>query len=162
MATTATNKQPLLVDRPFHFAIASDSLTSGSGSTLNITGTNESRVLVDCSTNDGGVIEDLYVISRGEVAYTAVFYMSRSTDYLRPNEATYIQKITSDTTVGFITSAELLPKVLALLQELEVKANCVHSMCPKAMCCGAPSFFQDLPIATKHQSSLLKAASIDA
>jgi hypothetical protein len=113
MATTATNKQPLLVDRPFHFAIAADSLTSGSDSTLNITGTNESRVLVDCSTNDGGVIEDLYVIARGEVAYTAVFYLSRSTDYLRPNEATYIQKITSDTTVGFITSAELLPKVLA-------------------------------------------------
>ena len=113
MATTATNKQPLLVDRPFHFAIAADSLTSGSGSTLNITGTNESRVLVDCSSNDGGVIEDLYVIARGEVAYTAVFYLSRSTDYLRPNEATYIQKITSDTTIGFITSAELLPKVLA-------------------------------------------------
>ena len=113
MATTATNKQPLLVDRPFHFAIPANALTSGSDSTLDILGKNESSVLVDCSTNDGGVIEDLYVISRGATTYTALFYLSRSTDYLRPNEAVYVQKITSDSTPGFITSAELLPKVLA-------------------------------------------------
>ena len=150
MATTATNKQPLLVDRPFHFAVAADSLTSGSGTTLNITGTNESRVLVDCSSNDGGVIEDLYVIARGDVAYTAVFYLSRSTDYLRPNEATYIQKITSDTTIGFITSAELLPKVLAPTPGTGSAKPTACILCAQRLwCCGAPFCLQDLLTATE-------------
>ena len=113
MATTATNKQPLLVDRPFHSVVKSNSLTSGSDSSLDILGTNESSILVDCSANDGGIVEDLYVISRGSVTYTALFYLSRSTDYLRPNEATYVHKLTSDSTAGFITSSDVLPKVLA-------------------------------------------------
>ena len=54
MATTTTNKQPLLVDRVFHNVVESNSLTSGSDTELNIIGTNEAAVLVDCSTNDGG------------------------------------------------------------------------------------------------------------
>ena len=49
MATTATNKQPLLVDRVFHNVINSNSLTSGSDTSLDILGTNESAILLDLS-----------------------------------------------------------------------------------------------------------------
>lgn len=117
MATTATNKQPLLVDRVFHNVIASNSLTSGSSTSLDILGTNESSILLDCSTNDGGTVEDLYVISRttNSTAYTAVFYFSSSSDYLRPSEAVYVGKLQSSTTLGEVTSSAELPKVMAPL-----------------------------------------------
>ena len=116
MATTATNKQPLLVDRVFHNVVETNSLTSGSDTDLNILGTNESAVLLDCSTTDGGIVEDLYVISRSaDTVYTAVFYFSNASDYLRPNEGVYVGKIESAATLGTISSSAELPKVLAPL-----------------------------------------------
>lgn len=120
MATTATNKQPLLVDRVFHKAISSSSLASGSASSLDIEGTNQSSVLVDCSANDGAVVEDLYVIARtsSSTAYTALFYLSSAVDYLRPTEGVYVGKLVSSTTKGTITSSTSLPKVLAPLAQV--------------------------------------------
>ena len=115
MATTSTNKQPLLVDRVFHNAIPSTTLTSGSDTDLNMTGTNESAVLVNCTTNDGGIVEDLYLISRGTTPYTALFYFSSSVDYLRPNEGVFVGKTVSATTAGDVVKADWLPKVLAPL-----------------------------------------------
>ena len=58
MATTSTNKQPLLIDRVFHNVVESNTLTSGSETALDILGTNQSAVLVDCTGNDGGLVED--------------------------------------------------------------------------------------------------------
>ena len=120
MATTATNKQPLLVDRIFHSAISSSSLASGSASSLDIEGTNQSSVLVDCSANDGAVVEDLYVIARTSTsqAYTALFYLSSAVDYLRPTQSVYIGKLASSTTNGAISSSTELPKVLAPLAQV--------------------------------------------
>lgn len=115
MASTATNKQPLLVDRVFHNIVASNTLTSGSATSLDILGTNESKLLMNCTQNDGGIIEDLYVLARSTTAYTAVFYFSTSVDYLRPTEATYVGQLTSSTTAGTKTSSSDLPKVLAPL-----------------------------------------------
>ena len=115
MATSSSNKQPLLVDRVFHNALQSNTLTSGSASSLDIVGTNESIILVDCTTNDGGVVEDLYTIARSTTAFTALFYLSSSVDYLRPSEAVYIGKITSSTTAGTHVASTTLPKVLAPL-----------------------------------------------
>lgn len=117
MATTATNKQPLLVDRVFHKAVSAMSLASGSATSLDIEGTNQSAVLVDCSANDGAVVEDLYVIARTSTAqaYTALFYLSSAVDYLRPTEGVYLGKLTSSTTNAAITSSTDLPKVLAPL-----------------------------------------------
>ena len=114
MATTATNKQPLLVDRVLHNVVESNSLTSGSASSLDILGTNQSAVLVDCTTNDGAIIEDLYTISRTatDVTYTALFYLSTAVDYLRPGEGIYIGKVDSAAVGGDITRAPL-PNVLA-------------------------------------------------
>ena len=114
MATTATNKQPLLIDRVFHNAIEGNQLASGSASSLDILGTNQSTLLVDCTSNDGGIVEDLYAIARtgSSTAYTVLFYLSTSVDYLRPGEGVYVGKIESDTTAGTRTSAEL-NKILA-------------------------------------------------
>ena len=76
MATTATNKQPLLVDRVFHNVVKGNTLTSGSATSLNIEGTNESNILVDCTASDGSIVEDLYVIARSTTAFTALFFRS--------------------------------------------------------------------------------------
>ena len=109
MATTATNKQPLLIDRVFHNAVEGNTLTSGSDSSLDILGTNQSTVLVDCTSNDGGIIEDLYAISRTSTSssYTVLFYLSTAVDYLRPGEGIYVGSIATDTTVGVRTSGDL-------------------------------------------------------
>jgi len=115
MATTATNKQPLLVDRVLHNVVTTNLLTSGSATSLNIEGTNESAVLVDSSSDDGAIIEDLYAISRTatSVQYTVLFYLSSSSDYLRPSDATYIGQLETSATAGVIVSSETLPKILA-------------------------------------------------
>jgi hypothetical protein len=117
MASTATNKQPLLVDRVFHEVQETNTLTSGSATALDILGTNESSVLVNCATNDGGIVEDLYVISRDTTAYTVLLYFSSSTDYLRPSESVFIGKLASATTAGNVTRYTDLPKVLAPLAQ---------------------------------------------
>jgi len=115
MATTATNKQPLLVDRVLHNVLTSSQLTSGSDTSLNIEGTNESSVLVDSSSDDGAIIEDLYVISRttSGTQYKILFYLSSSSDYLRPSDATYIGQLESSATSGEVTSSTALPRILA-------------------------------------------------
>ena len=124
MATTATNKQPLLVDRVFHNVIKTDRLSSNDATSVNVAGTNSSAVVLSCVGTDGAVVEDLYVISRsgptgeGETAdpgteYTALFYFSNATDYLRSDEAVFIGALTSTTVVGQIRSSETLPKILA-------------------------------------------------
>lgn len=131
MATTATNKQPLLVDRVFHNVVKGNTLTSGSASSLNIEGTNESNVLVDCTGSDGGVVEDLYVIARSTTAYKALFYFSSSIDYLRPSEAIYVGQITSSTTAGTVTSSGDLPKILAPLPHVGSAAQLEALYVPK-------------------------------
>jgi len=118
MATTSTNKQPLLVDRPFHNHIPADRLNSGSEG-VDILGANSAKVLVDCTTNDGGVIEEAYSISRGLDSngeqFNINFYISSSTDFLRPDEAVYIGTLQASDTVGQTTAVENFPRVLAPL-----------------------------------------------
>lgn len=116
MATTSTNKQPLLVDRVFHNLVDTAGTHSGSDG-VNIIGANSASVLVDCTQNDGGIIEDVYAISRGETPegtlYTAAFYMSTSIDMLRTNDAIFIGKLQVPGEVGQIVRIESLPRVLA-------------------------------------------------
>ena len=154
MATTATNKQPLLVDRVFHNVVKGNTLTSGSADSLNIVGTNESSVLVDCTSNDGGVIEDLYVLSRTSTSttYTAVFYFSSSVDYLRPSEALYVGQLVSSDTEGTLTASEELPKILAPLphQGSEAQLRALYVPKGKALWCSlrldGPTNSDDTPI----------------
>ena len=132
MASTATNKQPLLVDRVFHEVQQANTLASGSATDLNILGTNESAVLVNCATNDGGIIEDLYVISRSaDTAYKILIYFSTASDYLRPAEATYIGSVTSAATLGTVTHFADLPNVLAPLPNTGTDAQVGALYVPK-------------------------------
>lgn len=78
MASSSTNKQPLLIDRPL-FAIASlrDSTSPASGVEP---GTGSSGVmLVDCTANDGAMIDSLWLIQRVDDDVTKVnLYISNS------------------------------------------------------------------------------------
>jgi len=113
MASTSTNKQPLLVDRVLYESCGTELLASGSDTSVDIVGTNSSKVLVDCTTNDGAIIEDMFTIARGSTAYKVLFYMSTAVDYLRADQAVYVGDITAATTSGEFTNVAYLPRVLA-------------------------------------------------
>ena len=110
MATTATNKQPLLVDRVMHNVI---DLNTAAVASINVAGTNTALLLVDGSQSDGCIIEDIYAISRGAVESTINLYLSSAFDYLRPNEGIFIGSFKSATTAGVVTRWEEMPKILA-------------------------------------------------
>ena len=71
MATTSSNKMPLLVDRPLH-SFASLGASAGLTTANNFnTPTTSVTLLVDCSTNDGAIIDSISLISN-EASLTAV------------------------------------------------------------------------------------------
>ena len=109
MAATSTNKQPLLIDRVLHYVVNLDtSINNG----LDIVGTNTATLIVDSTSSDGALIEDIYAISRGNVPYKVNLYMSSARDYLRPNEAMFVGQLTSATTEGDVVRWEEMPKSL--------------------------------------------------
>jgi hypothetical protein len=110
MAATSTNKQPLLVDHILHYAVNTDTATNDG---LDISGTNTAVLLVDSTTADGAIIEDIYTIARGPAAYTVNLYISSANDYLRPNQAIFIGSVTSATTEGNVVRWNEMPKTLA-------------------------------------------------
>lgn len=110
MASTSTNKQPLLVDRVLHNVVNLDNAAVGA---IDIGGTNTAELIVDATQSDGCIIEDVYCISRSTAPQTINLYLSTAFDYLRPNEGVFIGQLTSATTKGEVVSMENLPKVLA-------------------------------------------------
>lgn len=110
MASSSTNKQPLLIDRVLHSLVDLNTAAVGA---IDIAGTNTAVVVVDGTTGDGAIIEDIYALARGTTASTINLYMSRSNDYLRPNEAMYLGQFDSATTAGGRTEFKDMPKVLA-------------------------------------------------
>lgn len=110
MATTATNKQPLLIDRVLHAVTDTNNAIT---STLDVSGTNTAALLVNAISSDGCIIEDIYSISRGGTAETINLYLSSADDYLRPNEGKLVGQFTSSATEGEVTSWAVAPKILA-------------------------------------------------
>ncbi len=110
MAATSTNKQPLLVDHILHYAVNLDTALNNG---IDIAGTNTAILIVDSTTADGAIIEDIYTIARGTSASTVNLYLSTGQDYLRPNQAVFIGSVTSATTVGNVVRWEEMPKTLA-------------------------------------------------
>ena len=98
MAATSTNKQPLLVDHVLHYVVNLDtSINDG----MDIVGTNTlQHLIIDGTSSDGAIVEDIYTISRGTPAYKVNLYISSARDYLRPNEAVFVGSVTSATTKG--------------------------------------------------------------
>lgn len=110
MAATSTNKQPLLVDHIFHYAINLDTALNDG---MDIAGTNTAALILDSTSADGAIIEDVYTIARGTTASTVNLYLSTAQDYLRPNQSVYIGKVVSATTIGNVVRWEEMPKTLA-------------------------------------------------
>lgn len=110
MAATSTNKQPLLVDRVLHYAV---DLSSSFISNINVSGTNSAELIVDSTSLDGAIIEDIYAISRKASEFKINLYISTANDYLRPQQGVFIGQFKSGTTVGTVTHWEDMPRVLA-------------------------------------------------
>ena len=119
MATTSTNKQPLLVDRVFH-EIVSTNLAYNQG--MDVVGTNSAALLLNCIGSDGAIAEYVYAISRGSNEYVINFFLSSNNDYLRPTEAFFIGSLTSATTEKTIAELEL-PKCLTPVPRVDSDAK---------------------------------------
>ena len=109
MAATSTNKQPLLVDRVLHYVVNLDTVINDG---MDIVGTNTATLLVDGTSSDGAIIEDIYTISRGTTGYKTNLYISSARDYLRPNESFFVGSVTCATTKGDVVRWEEMPKSL--------------------------------------------------
>lgn len=78
MASTSTNKTPLLIDRPLLRIKRLDATSTPAGSVDPGSGTN-AALLVDCTTGDGALIEDIRLIQRVAGNTTSVnLYLSTS------------------------------------------------------------------------------------
>ena len=109
MASTATNKQPLLIDRVLHYVVNTDTAKNDG---MDIVGTNSALLLVDGTTQDGAILEDIYIISRSTAAYKVNLYVSSASDYLRPQQAAFVGSVTSGTNKGDILRWEEMPRSL--------------------------------------------------
>ncbi len=109
MASTSTNKQPLLMDHVLHYVFNLDLATNAG---LDVSGANTAQLILDSTSSDGAIVEDLYLISRGTDEYTVNLFLSTANDYLRPNQGYYIGSAKSAPTPGQFTSF-FLPKALA-------------------------------------------------
>jgi hypothetical protein len=114
MASTSTNKQPLLVDHVMHVAVDLNphKVTQNTTTPGSVTGANTAVKLIDSIAADGCVVESMYTISRG-AAYKINLFLSTSGDYLRPEQSIFIAQITSEASAYSRKDVEDLPKVLA-------------------------------------------------
>lgn len=64
MATTGTNKQPLLIDRVFHELVDLKGATIDKDDQVTISAGNKCKVILDCTNNDGAIISELYTLGR--------------------------------------------------------------------------------------------------
>ena len=116
MASTATNKQPLLVDRVFHeLEILTTNVTGNTTAPAsNLGGTNQAKLFLDCTSNDGAIVESIYCISRsGSTAYSVNFYITTDSDFLRSENARFIGRLASTTTEGQLAYFTAMPTILA-------------------------------------------------
>tara|TARA_B100001057_G_C22363190_1_gene761633 strand:+ start:105 stop:614 length:510 start_codon:yes stop_codon:yes gene_type:complete len=101
MASTSTNKQPLLVDHVLHEIIDLVGATVEPNTVIDVGGSNGAKLLVDCTTNDGAVISEIYSTARTvSTGYTINLYISNANDFLRPSQALFIGHFNCGTTDG--------------------------------------------------------------
>ena len=131
MATTSTNKQPLLVDRVFHEIVNTDRAYNDG---LDVVGTNSAALLLNCIGTDGAVVETIYAISRSVTPTKLNLYLSNNNDYLRPTEAFFLGSITSATTIADVVEMTL-PKCLTPVPQVgtEVKNTALYVPSNKAL-----------------------------
>ena len=101
MASTSTNKQPLLVDHVLHEIVDLVGATVEPSTVIDVGGSNGAKLLVDCTTNDGAVIAEIYSTARTvSTGYTINLYISNANDFLRPSQALFIGEFNAGTTDG--------------------------------------------------------------
>jgi len=122
MASTSTNKQPLLVDRVFNEVYSMNDATILQ---TDVSGTNFAQLVLNCTTNDGAVIEDIYAISRGQDSsnndYQINLYLSSDNDFLRPPSQSaaavsggiYVGSLIAASTLGTWRHSTDMPFVMA-------------------------------------------------
>ena len=93
MASTSTNKQPLLVDSVIWESKLLKDIITGNPNDSDITGTNNAVVLVNCVQSDGAIIEEIRTVSRGTTQYIVNLYMSSEADYLRDGSGQFVGRI---------------------------------------------------------------------
>ena len=96
-------------------------------------------MLVDCTGNDGGIVEDLYAIARTatSASYKVLFYLSTSVDYLRPGEGIFLGSIDPDTTQ--VTRQMQSPNILAPVPRVGSDAQFQALYVPKGKALGNPA-----------------------
>jgi|TARA_Y100000033_G_scaffold48601_1_gene55689 hypothetical protein len=113
MASTSTNKQPLLVDRVLHEVVDLAGATVETTSVITIGGSNGAKLIVDCTSNDGAIIGEIYSLARQtSAAYTINLYLSSAKDFLRASQASFIGTFNGATTEGSKTVYGGMPYVL--------------------------------------------------
>lgn len=103
MATTSSNKMPLLVDRPLHaFATVGGTAALTAAADLNTPSAAGCSLLVDCSGNDGAIIDSLSIIANEAVttASNVIVFISTAT-----TSASITTANTVAVAMGGITSA---------------------------------------------------------
>jgi hypothetical protein len=90
-------------------------LDNALNSTIDVTGINTAVLIVDATSSDGCIIEEVYSISRDayDSAETINLYLSTGSDYLRPGEGILVGTFQSGTTAGAVTTWDTAPKILA-------------------------------------------------
>ena len=116
MASTSTNKQPLLVDNVMHEVVDLTGRTVLKDGGVDLgSGANSAILVVDATSSDGCIIESIYAISR-KVTYTVKLFLSNANDYLRPDQGIYIGEFEAespDGKDGKVTEWDGMPKILA-------------------------------------------------
>lgn len=82
MATTSSNKMPLLVDRPLHsFATVGGTACLTTATNFNTVTGGGCTLLVDCSGNDGAVIDSISIVANeaSTTASTVLVFLSVAT-----------------------------------------------------------------------------------
>ena len=95
MASTSTNKQPLMVDRVMHEVVDLRGCmvrTTSSDAFIDLIGSNSAQLLVDCTKNDGAVIAETYALCRAKPApaYEVLLFLSTSNQFLTPQAGYWV------------------------------------------------------------------------
>lgn len=104
MASTSTNKQPLMVDRVLHNIVDLVNCTIASNSGIEVGGSNSAALVVDCTANDGAVLSEVYTLGRAtnvnaadppdpsldQPPYVVSIFLSTANDFLRDSQARFV------------------------------------------------------------------------
>ena len=112
MASTSTNKQPMLVDRVLHVVKDLKGRFVSATAGIEIGGTNNAELLIDGTTSDGCIIEEVYAYSRGAV-YAVNLYISSAADYLRPQQGIFVGTFSCTDVTLSKSTWDAAPAVLA-------------------------------------------------